>query len=114
MIIGIAVVLLGQIIIIGIATGQISVEGTVSSVIALVALMITISQYTDKSNTINDDDFTADCISKNLKTINGKFPNLSVEEKLIISALIKMKVRNKNKDVKMQYVIHHFSKKPDD
>jgi hypothetical protein len=111
-IIGIAVSLVGQMILIGLQAGVLDVDSTISSTIALVALVIAISQYGEKSNTIDDNDYVVDSIKKNLDNLSKKNPKLTEEEKLILSGLIKLKVRNEKANV--QNAVQHLSQKPED
>ncbi|MFW9769316.1 MAG: hypothetical protein ACFFF9_15750 [Candidatus Thorarchaeota archaeon] len=111
-IIGITVYLVTLMVAIGFQTGALTVDSTISSTVAILALMISITQYSEKSNKVEDDDFAIDCIKKNLKILTKKNPNLTEDEKLILSGLIKMKSRNEKANI--QDVAKYLSTSTDD
>jgi hypothetical protein len=79
----IVVIILGQIVIIGSQTDGLSIGDTVTSTIALVALVISISQYIGNTDSVENNEWVADCIKHNQKKIGKQQPNLSMDDKLI-------------------------------
>jgi hypothetical protein len=96
----IVVIILGQIVIIGSQTDGLSIGDTVTSTIALVALVISISQYIGNTDSVENNEWVADCIKHNQKKIGKQQPNLSMDDKLILSGLIKLKTRNESAPIR--------------
>ncbi|MFW9889684.1 MAG: hypothetical protein ACFFER_15960 [Candidatus Thorarchaeota archaeon] len=107
----VTLVIVGQLIALGVQSGALGIDDTVTSLIAFLALMISISQYGSATNELETDEWIADQIKHNIKRITRDISDLTSQDKLILSALIKLKTRNE--EVKIAEVVGHLSWNPD-